>query len=97
MDRKEKGLASGHINFNNSGHVEECGKADQAGSGQCVKMKTMQARFMRIQVKEVFQGEKEQLYQKWLISQKRTDPFGPVEATANLWKGNFSGRVDGRA
>ena len=54
MDRKEKGLASGHINFNNSGHVEECGKADQLGSGQCVKMKTMQARFLGIQVKEVF-------------------------------------------
>lgn len=53
--------------------MEECGKADQVGSGQCVKMKTMQARFMRIQVKEVFQGEKEQLYQKWLISQKRTE------------------------
>ena len=61
------------------------------------KKKTMQARFLGIQVKEVFQGEKEQLYQKLLISQKRTDPFGHVESTANLWKGNFSGGVDGRA
>lgn len=61
------------------------------------KKKTMQARFLGIQVKEVFQGQKEQLYQKLLISQKRTYSFGHVEATANLWKGTFSGGVDGRA
>ena len=57
----------------------------------------MQARFLGIQVKDLFQGDKEQLYQKLPISQKRTNPFGHVEATANLWKGNFSGGVDGRA
>lgn len=36
VDRKEKRFknwAPGHTNFNNSGHVKECGKGDWVGSG----------------------------------------------------------------
>lgn len=77
MDRKEKGLASGHINFNNSGHVEECGKADQVGSGQCVKMKTMQARFMRIQVKEVISRRERAIVSKVADKSEEDGPFWP--------------------